>query len=249
MSMGLKETEDLTQEVSRGLNKTDIENTDVVLCPSFTALKSVSEIIKKNKLPIFLGAQNVFWQEKGAYTGEISPLMLKELGVKYIIIGHSERRVNLKETDEMINKKIEIALAYNLIPILCVGEMFEERQRGEKDSVINKQIAGAFKGINFNIDNNLIIAYEPVWAISSSGYGQIVEPPEAEDTSLVIKQQLIDIFGSEKVTKRVKIIYGGNVDSSNVKGFLEKNVEGFLVGGASLKLQEFIKIITILSEN
>lgn len=245
MSLALKETEKLTNELLNGLRGKNLKNTDVILCPSFTAIKSISEIIKKNELPISLGAQNVFWQERGAYTGEISPLMLKELGVEYIIIGHSERRAYLKETDETVHQKIKIALANNFVPILCVGETFEERQMGKKDAVVIKQTSAAVERLNLADKDKFIVAYEPVWVIGS---GQAVAPKEAEEMNLIIKERLIDIFGTELVEKNIKIIYGGSVDSSNIKGFLEKNIDGFLIGGASLKSQEFIKIITILSE-
>jgi len=245
MSLGLKETGSLTSEILKGLKKIkNLQNLEIVLCPSFIALPMVKELVKNSSLPIFLGAQNVFWEEKGAYTGEVSVSMLKELGVNYIIVGHSERRDYLKEDDEMVHKKIRIVLDYNLIPILCIGETFEERQLGQKDYVIIKQLSTSLEGINFEKNDQLVIAYEPVWVIGS---GQAVAPEEAEYTNQVIIQRLIDLFPMELVKNNFRIIYGGSVDSTNIKNFARRKIDGFLVGGASLEALEFLKIIELCS--
>ncbi|MCX7778702.1 MAG: triose-phosphate isomerase [Patescibacteria group bacterium] len=248
MSISLTETENLTKEILAALKKIkNLGNLEIVLCPSFTALPKVGELIKKTEMPICLGAQDVFWEERGAYTGEISVLMLKELGVKYIIVGHSERRNYLKEDDEMIHKKVKVILNHGLIPILCVGEKFEERQIGQKDFVIIQQVSAALDGIHFDEKNQIVIAYEPVWVIGS---GQAVEPTEAEYTHRVIKQRLIDFLPIDFIENNVRIIYGGSVEQNNVSDFLEQeNVDGVLVGGASLKTDEFLSMIKKFSIN
>lgn len=245
MSLSLKETEELTKEIMIGLKKMkDLSNLEIVFSPSFPALFSVKKIIEQYpnlKEVVYLGAQNVFWEERGAYTGEVSVMMLKELGINYIIVGHSERRNYLKEDEEMIHKKIRIVLNHNLIPIICVGEKFEERQLGQKDIIIIKQISSALEGINFNENNKIIVAYEPVWVIGS---GQAVAPVEAEYTNRVIKQRLIDFLPLDFVEKNVRLIYGGSVDKNNIRGFMEKeNIDGVLVGGASLKAKDFLEIL------
>lgn len=243
MALNLDETENVALAILKGLEDADLSNIEVVLCPSFPALPLVNEIIKNFKLPVSLGSQDVFWQEKGAYTGEVSALMLQELGVKYVILGHSERRINLKETDEMINKKIKLALACNLTPIVCVGETIEEKMVGNSENVVKRQILSSFNDIKLNAKSEIIVAYEPVWAISTSLKSHPVEPEDAELMHLVIKKELFEILGPKNAENNIKIIYGGSVDSNNIKKFSEKGIEGFLVGGASLKSDEFIKII------
>jgi len=227
----------LVNEVKKGLRM--IIRTEAVLCPSFISLQEVGKLIKKTHLK--LGAQDVFWEEKGAYTGEVSPLMLEELGCDYVIVGHSERRKYLGETDEMVHKKMKAALEEGLIPILCVGETFEERQEGGRDYVIISQLSSALEGIELDKKQHLIIAYEPVWVIGS---GQAVDPEEAGYVYNLIRQTLLDMFPLEIVNDNIRIIYGGSVDSSNVKPFLKQaKMQGVLVGGASLKAEEFVNIV------
>lgn len=239
MNLGLKETIELTKKITGDL-KSFKGNTDIAICPSFTALAEVSKILKKSKIQ--LGAQDVFWEEKGAYTSNISAAMLKEIGCKYVIIGHSERRQYLHETDRMVHQKVKCVLEENLIPIICVGETFEERQQGNKDYTIIKQVSGALKGITLLKDQEIIIAYEPVWVIGS---GQAVDPKEAEYTNQVIRRTLIDLFFPvEMLGKSIRIIYGGSVDSKVINEFVgEHTVDGVLVGGASLKEKEFVEMI------
>jgi len=243
MNLSLTESEKLVKLIFKGLIsfKKKLNKIEIVFCPHFTALSLIKNLISRTKIKIGLGAQNVSWEKKGAFTGEISSLMLKELNCQYVICGHSERREYLKETSEMIHKKVVAALDEGLIPILCVGEKFEERQNGAKDYVIIQQVSQALGGVNLDKNQQLIIAYEPVWVIGS---GQAVRPQEAEYTHQIIYQRLIDFFSPELVQKNIRIIYGGSVDSSNIKGFLDqKTVDGVLVGGASLKVDEFVKII------
>lgn len=210
---------------------------EVVLAPSFISLKEVGEGLKKTSLK--LGAQDVFWQEKGAFTGEISPEMLKETRVEYVIVGHSERRQWLKETDEMINAKIVNLLKNDLMPVVCVGETWQEKNENLTEKVICRQIKVGFR--NIKTDKTLVIAYEPVWAI---GTGRPAFPEDAAQMHQLIRKCLEKIFGREAVKKNARVIYGGSVNAQNTAAFAkEEGIDGFLVGGASLDPEEFYKII------
>lgn len=212
---------------------------EIVVCPSFIGLSQVSEVLKKSKIK--LGAQDAFWQSKGAYTGEISPSVLKEIGCEYVIIGHSERRGCLGETDEMVNRKLAAVLANNLTPIICIGETLEEWHEGRTHYVVLNQLTKAFKNIHLIQDEQLVVAYEPVWAI---GAGRPVEPEEAQLVFESIRQTLIDLYPLSFVNNNVRLIYGGSVDGKNAGGFSRLDLcSGFLVGGASLDSAEFIRII------
>lgn len=244
MNLGLSQTISLTKDILSGLkkNKKDWAKIDIILCPSYVYLSEVKNLI--NKSDIALGAQDCFWEERGAYTGEVSPAQLKEMDCQYVIIGHSERRQYLNETDEMIHKKIKTALEVGLIPILCVGETFEERQKGIKDYVIINQVNRALEGINLKANQQLIIAYEPVWVIGS---GQAVKPEEAEYANRIILQQVIDLYPLPIIRSNIRTIYGGSVDHTNVKDFVQQDtIDGVLVGGASLRAEEFVKMINQL---
>lgn len=218
-----------------------IDNENSVICPPFPFLASVSKVIKKAKL----GAQNIFWENKGAYTGEVSGLMLKEFGVEYAIIGHSERRRHLGETDEMISRKLKVAIENNLIPILCVGETLEQRKANKVEEVIKFQLQKDLSMIQdsrFKI-HELIVAYEPIWAI---GTGIPCEPEEAARIHKFIKKFIND-FGFK--IQDLRIVYGGSVDGANIGGFLKYDeIEGALVGGASIKGSEFQKILEIVNK-
>jgi triosephosphate isomerase len=213
---------------------------ETVICPSFLGLSAVAEILKgKNKVLSF-GAQDCFWEDKGNFTGGISSLTLKQMGCEYVILGHSERRENLKETGEMINKKIKAVLRNNLIPIICLGETKEERDKGLKEYVVLEQVSQTLRGINFKAENKIIIAYEPVWINNNA---KPVEPREAEYFAKIIQQRLIDLFPLPFVHGNIRIIYGGSVNSQTVKSFVsEETISGVLVGSASLKVEEFIKM-------
>ena len=244
MNLGLSQTISLTKDILNGLKKIkkDWSKIDIVFCPSFPYLAEVNNLVKR--LKIDFGAQDCFWEERGAYTGEISPLQLKEMGCRYVIIGHSERRLNLNEDDEMVHKKVKAALDIGLIPILCVGETFEERQKGIKDYVIINQVSRALEGIDLKASQQLVIAYEPVWVI---GTGQAVSPEEAEYVNRIILQRVIDLYPLPIVRNNIRIIYGGSVDRLNIKNFIEQEtIDGVLVGGASLKAAEFVEIINRL---
>lgn len=237
LKLSLSESEKLARAAVKKIPK-KLVSKEIILCPSFTALPAVQKIIKKSLLK--LGAQNAFWEDRGAFTGEISGLLLKELGVEYAILGHSERRQYLNETDEMIHLKIKSVINEGLTPILCVGETFDQRKEGSKDYIIRQQITTALEGLTPSLSQKIIVAYEPVWVIGS---GQAVEPKEAEYTHQVIKQALIDLFASSLVLKNFPIIYGGSVDAANAGEFLkQETIHGILVGSASLQADEFAKI-------
>jgi len=212
-----------------------INSVERVLCPPFVSLAAISELIKDT--PIMLGAQNLFYEEKGAYTGEISPLMLAEL-CDFVIIGHSERRQYFSETNETVNKKINAAVNHGLKPILCIGERLEENEAGKTDEVVTGQLKAALDGIHA-IDS-LTIAYEPVWAI---GTGRAATGAQANETITLIRDTIAALYSSE-ASGRVRILYGGSVTAANTTEFMQQaEIDGALVGGASLKSSEFIEII------
>lgn len=215
----------------------DTDASDVVVCVPFVDLMAVSEAIKGTK--INLGAQNMHFEESGAYTGEISPAMLKELGVKYVIIGHSERRAYFAETDEIVNKKVKKALEHNIIPILCVGESLEERELNITIELVRIQIKKAFAGISAEDAKKVVIAYEPIWAI---GTGKVATKEQAQEVCAEVRKVISEIYG-KSVSDEIRIQYGGSVtgDSAN-ELFNMPDIDGGLVGGASLK-EDFIKVV------
>ncbi len=215
----------------------DTDVSDVVVCVPFVDLMAVSEAIKGTK--INLGAQNMHFEESGAYTGEISPGMLKELGVKYVIIGHSERRAYFAETDEIVNKKVKKALEHNLVPILCVGESLEERELNITIELVRIQIKKAFAGISAEDATKVVIAYEPIWAI---GTGKVATKEQAQEVCAEVRKVIAEIYG-QSVSNEIRIQYGGSVtgDSAN-ELFNMPDIDGGLVGGASLK-EDFIKVV------
>ena len=217
---------------------------EMVVCSPFVFLESLADRLKNLGTAgarVKLGAQDVFWKPLGPYTGEVSPRVLAELGVKYVIIGHSERRQFLKETEAMVQQKVLATLAEGLTPVLCVGETFAERQAGQKDLVIARQVTSALSGVTLAAGLELVVAYEPVWVIGS---GQAVEPNEAMETALVIRQALLDFFSADIVDKQVKIIYGGSVDPTNINDFVGRGLlRGVLVGGASLEAKQFTHLM------
>lgn len=233
------QAENLFQEVKKEVKSA--KNEEVIICPPFIYLP----LLKNLLLNLQLGAQNCFWEEKGAFTGEVSPLQLKNLNVKYVILGHSERRQYLKESDEMIAKKLKAVLEERLSPILCIGEAKEEKDKEQTAEVLKNQLENGLKEIlNSKLNlNSLVIAYEPIWAI---GTGNFCESDEALSSLLFIKKQLLKLF-PEKATSKIRILYGGSVDSKNAKDYIDIGFDGLLVGGASLKAGEFIKILKSVS--
>ena len=213
------------------------DDVDVVFCvPSIDILPVVNEV---NDTNIKVGAENMFYEEKGAYTGELSPEMLVDAGVSYVIIGHSERRQYFHETDEIINKKMRKAIEHKLLPILCCGESLEQRESGVTLEFIKKQIVNAFKYIPPEKVINCIIAYEPIWAI---GTGRVATAEQAQEVCAAIRTNIRDIYGAV-VAERIRILYGGSVNAGNANHiFSMPDIDGGLVGGASLK-PEFAKIV------
>lgn len=221
-------------EFSRNFDK----HRDILIIAPFTALHAVKEVIKDSS--VMLGAQNMYYEEKGAFTGEISPLMLKDIGVDYVLIGHSERRQFFHEDDELLNKKLKTALKFTINPILCVGETLEQREQGLAKETVKNQLVNGLKDINITDMGHITIAYEPVWAI---GTGKTATSDEAEEIIAYIRSIIMELYNKE-VSEGTIIQYGGSVKGSNIKEIMTKpNIDGALVGGASLKADEFIQII------
>lgn len=236
MHKTIAEAKKLAQEVRDAV--AGIKGVEVVLCPPFTALSAVKEVLANSN--VGLGAQNIYWEEQGAFTGEVSPLMLKEL-CRYVIIGHSERRQFFGETDEGVNKKIKAALAHGLTPIVCVGENLEQNEAGETASFVGGQVKAAFAGLPAADAAKIIVAYEPIWAI---GTGKNADPSTANRIiGLSIRGALAEIY-SEEVAQQIRVQYGGSVKPDNIAGFMaQPDIDGALVGGASLKLENFLPLI------
>ena len=236
MNMSVSEAEDLVKDLKFNLKEAD--DTEVVLCPPFTMLLGVNEIIKDS--PIKLGAQDVFWEAEGAYTGEISPPMLKDVGCEFVIIGHSERRKYFNESDAVVNKKIKTALSFGLTPIVCVGETLEEKEKGIAEETVVGQITNGMAGISTEEMSRIIIAYEPIWAI---GTGRTATPQVADGMHLIIRNQLSELYSSD-FGANVSILYGGSVKPDNIDDLMkQENIDGALVGGASLNSKSFTRIV------
>jgi len=228
-----KEAVNLFNSVKKGVKT--VKNAEVVICPPFVYIPLLGRLSSK---ALKVGGQNVFYKESGAFTGEISPLMLKDLKVKYVIVGHSEARKFLDETDIMVNKKIKEILQVNLRPILCVGEKAEEIN--QKSKILKRQIIKALKNVSRRLVKKLIIAYEPVWAI---GTGKNCSVGMTLNSALLIRKIISKLYDN-KLADKMKILYGGSVNSKNSKGYLKKTaINGLLVGGDSLDVKDFVKII------
>jgi triosephosphate isomerase len=216
----------------------DITDVDVMIAPAFTALAQVADILKGSK--ISLGAQNLFWEKEGAFTGEISPQMIVSTGCRYVIIGHSERRQFFGETDESVNKKINAAVKNGLIPILCVGESEKERELNETFSVLDKQITKGLKELSSDDLRDLIVAYEPVWAI---GTGKTATDEQAQEVHLFLRSLIEKKLGNG-FAESIRILYGGSVKPDNIASLMSMpDIDGALVGGASLDPETFSKIV------
>jgi len=216
----------------------DVTGVKVVICPPFTALSSVKRALENSS--ILLGAQNMHWEEKGAFTGEVSPTMLLTAGCKYVIIGHSERRGYFFETDQSVNMKIKSALKFNLSPIICVGEKLEEREANKTQAVVEIQVKGAFKDLSTPEAEKTVIAYEPVWAI---GTGRTATPEQANEVHIFIRKLLSSLFEKD-CAEKINILYGGSVKPENSRELLQmSDIDGALVGGASLDAHSFEGIV------
>jgi len=221
----------------QALKKDAPKKADILLLPSFTCIQDVSRLLKG--IGIHTGAQDLFYEKQGAYTGEISGDMLHTLGCEYVLVGHSERRKYFKETDMIINRKIRAAQEHCLIPILCVGENLAQREAGVQERIVGKQLKQCLSGLKSTQAKAIVIAYEPVWAI---GTGRNATPPQAQAMHASIRRTLSSLYGRE-VAGHVRIIYGGSVDAKNANEYLaEEDVDGLLVGGASLDAKGFARI-------
>lgn len=210
----------------------------VVVCPTFTTLDAVIKAVSGTN--IHVGAQNVHWEEKGAYTGEIAPSMLKELGVEYVVIGHSERREYFGETDETVNKRVKAAIAASIVPIMCCGESLETREAGTTNAFVGAQVKAGLAGLTAEQVANIVIAYEPIWAI---GTGKTATSDQANEVCKFIRETVAAEFGQEAADK-VRIQYGGSVKPATIAELMGKSdIDGALVGGAALKADDFSKIV------
>jgi triosephosphate isomerase (TIM) len=236
MNKTISEAVELARAVRRAT--ADINDVDIVLCPPFTALSAVKEVLGNSK--IGLGAQNMHWAAEGAYTGEVSPKMVAEL-CQYVIIGHSERRQYFAETDETVNNKVKAAFANGLIPIVCLGEGLSVYEAGQTNSYIGNQVRASLAGVSAADVTKLLFAYEPVWAI---GTGKAAEPPAVNSIiGLSIRGVLAELYG-EAVAQAVRVQYGGSVKPDNVRQYMaQTNIDGGLIGGAALKPDSFVALI------
>ncbi|MDP6646933.1 MAG: triose-phosphate isomerase [Dehalococcoidales bacterium] len=238
MHTTIGEARQLVNEMRLGLDK--IEGVEKVVCPPFVSLAVVKELIKGSSIK--LGAQNLYFAEKGAYTGEVSPLMLADL-CEFVIIGHSERRQYFGETDRIVNNKLRAALKVGLKTILCVGERLEENEAGKTKEAVTGQLKSSLAGLDYPQD--LVLAYEPIWAI---GTGRAATGSKANETVSLIRQQFAESYGKENARK-VRILYGGSVTTDNIVEFVEQSeIDGALVGGASLRTDQFVGIVKQTSE-
>lgn len=241
MNMLRYQAKELTQDIISGL--VDVkDDIDIVLAPPFTALDVVSGLIGNSR--VMLAAQNVFWEDQGAFTGEISPAMLVDAGCKWVIIGHSERRGILGETDSVVRKKIKASLNDGLNVIVCVGETLQEREVGKTIKIVQSQVESALMDLELDDPQRFVIAYEPVWAI---GTGKNATPKEAEDVHVTIREITGSIFAQD--SELIRIIYGGSVNGDNIDELLHmENIDGALIGGAGLDADSFVKIVKIAGE-
>jgi triosephosphate isomerase len=234
------ETIQMVQKLSYRLEYEDYDRVEVVIAPPFTALRSAQTVIEADHLRIGLGAQNVHWEESGAFTGEISAPMLAKLSVSHVIVGHSERRHGFGETDEMVARKARAVVAAGMRPIVCVGETLEQREAGEAESVVVSQVIGSLAGLDSAAIAAASVAYEPVWAI---GTGRNALPDDAGLMAGIIRETVADRLAGE-AGLGVRILYGGSVNAGNIKDFMAKSdVDGALVGGASLDPDGFAAIV------
>jgi len=227
-------------ELANGLKRDcfDLEDIDIVICPPYTALSEVSEVVAESNIQ--LGAQDAYWQDEGAFTGEISPLMLKDAGCKFVIIGHSERRLYFGETNESVNRKAKAALKHGLTPIICVGETLSEREKNKTFEVLDDHVKNGLKDITEEDIIRVVIAYEPVWAI---GTGKTATSQQAQEAQKYIRDLLKSMYNKE-VAEVIRIQYGGSVKPENIAQLMQQpDIDGALVGGASLKLETFTEII------
>ncbi|MBP2026517.1 triosephosphate isomerase [Acetoanaerobium pronyense] len=235
MHKTINEAKSFVEEIKGSIKETDVE---AVICAPYTILKDLKEVTKGTNIKV--GAQNMHFEENGAFTGEISPLMLKDLEIDYVIIGHSERRQYFNETDETVNKKVKKALEHSIIPIMCVGESLEEREAGDTKSIVKSQVEKGLEGINHEDIKKIVVAYEPIWAI---GTGKTASSEDANEVIAYIREVIKNV-SSEDISEEIRIQYGGSVKPSNVEEIMnQSDIDGALVGGASLEPKDFIELV------
>jgi triosephosphate isomerase (TIM) len=230
----------LVQKLAYHLEEDDYEGQDIVVCPSFVALRAIQNLIQADKLPIELGAQTVHAEEEGAFTGEVSARMLARLDVRYVIVGHSERRALFGESDEVVNAKLGAVRKHGMVPILCVGETLEQRDAGDAVDVVAGQLRGSLAGVSLQDAEELVVAYEPVWAI---GTGRTASAADAQELCAAVRAVLAELFGQE-LADGIRVQYGGSVKPGNVRELMgQPDIDGALVGGASLSSEDFALIV------
>lgn len=236
MNTTLAEGVDLVETLLAGL--AGLEDREALICPPFTALGALSPLLEGT--PLRLGAQNMYYADKGAFTGEISPLMLRELGCAYVILGHSERRQLFGETDGLVNRKAHVALAHGLTPIVCVGEIKQDRDQGKAEEIVIQQLRASLFNMKAEQLRATVIAYEPVWAI---GTGDTATPADAQAMHATIRRTLAEL-SDQATADAIRIQYGGSVKADNVDELMSQpDIDGALVGGASLKAEDFLRIV------
>ena len=230
----------LTQEISNNFERDWPDHVDVVICPPYVDLKPAITVLDFDKTKVAVGAQNVHWEPSGAYTGEISVAMLKEIGCKYCIVGHSERRTMFGETNENVNRKVHALIDGGIAPIVCVGESLSVRDDGTAEEFVCAQVRAALAGVDSDAAKDVVVAYEPVWAI---GTGRTATPEQAQAVCAAIRATLAELFGRERA-ETLRILYGGSMNVGNVESLLaQPDIDGGLVGGASLKAGSFIDLV------
>jgi triosephosphate isomerase len=228
------------QKLSYRLTKDDYEVVDVSVHPPFTDLRSIQTLLQADKIPIALGAQHCHWEDKGAFTGEVAPGMLAKLDVTYVIAGHSERRELFGETDEMVNQKVKAILKSGMTPIMCVGETLDEREAGDTDTKVAGQVKAGLAGVKADQVASMVIAYEPIWAI---GTGRTATPDDAQATCSLVRSTVAETFGADAAAS-LRVQYGGSVKPANAGELMaQPDIDGALVGGASLDPDDFARIV------
>lgn len=240
MNLTPDESVSLVEEVWERIK--DLDRVEVVVCPPFICIPQVRELLDSKMICVHLGAQNMHWEESGAYTGEISPIMLRFYGVTHVIIGHSERRQYFGETDQAVNRKVLSALSHDLTPIMCVGESLKERESGHTRDVVVTQVKRGLFEVPGNLARRVIIAYEPIWAI---GTGKAASAQDAQEVAHLIREVLSELY-DEGLSAEVRIQYGGSVSPENISDFMSMpDIDGALVGGASIKSESFAELVRL----
>jgi triosephosphate isomerase (TIM) len=239
MNLDHLEAIQVVQQLVYHLEPEDYQASEIVVCPAHTAIRSIQTLIEGDRLPLGLGAQDCHWEDAGAFTGEVSAPMLAKLKVAYVICGHSERRQHFGEADEVVNRKVQAVRRHDMTPILCVGETLEQREAGDAEKVVVSQLRGSLAGVSVGFSSELVVAYEPVWAI---GTGRTASPGDADEMCGVVRRTLRDLYG-DAVADGVRVQYGGSVKPGNIAELMRQpEIDGALVGGASLDPDDFAVI-------